>query len=50
MKDMIAKFGFKLKISKLHLYMIKYRVDANYSLWGVFMKAETFFDILNAKT
>lgn len=49
LKDTIAKFGFGLRIPKLCLYMIKYRVDPMHSVYGAFKKAEAYLDILSAK-
>ena len=49
LKDIIAKFGFGLKIPELRLHMIEYRADPNRSLYGAFKKAETYLDVLNTK-
>ncbi len=49
LKDLIAKFRFGLKISKLRLDMIKYRANPIRSLYGLFKKAEVYLDVLNAK-
>lgn len=49
-KNTIIKFDFSLKIPKIHLYIIEYQANPMHSLFGVFKKAEVYFDILNAKT
>lgn len=49
LKDTIAKFGFGLKIPKLRLYIIKYRVDPMRSFYGAFKKTEVYLDVLNTK-
>ena len=49
LKDTIAKFGFGLKIPKLCLYMIEYRANPMRSLYKLFKKVKTYFDVLNAK-
>lgn len=49
LKDTIAKFGVRLKIPELHLYMIEYRADPNCSFYKAFKKAEKYVKILNAK-
>lgn len=49
LKNIIAKFGFKLKILKRYQYMIKYRVDSMHNLYKLLNKAKAYVDILNAK-
>ena len=49
LKDTIAKFGFSLKISKLHLHMIEYRADPIRNVSEGFKKAKAYLDVLNIK-
>lgn len=49
LKDTIVKFGLRLKIPELRLYMIEYKTNPNRSLNRAFKKAETYLDLLNAQ-
>lgn len=49
LKNIIAKFSFGLKISKLYLHMIEYRANPIYSFYETFKKAKAYLDMLNAK-
>ncbi len=49
LKDIIAKFGFGLKIPELCLHMIEYKANPMRSLYGAFKKAEVYLDVLNTK-
>ena len=49
LKDIIAKFGFGLKIPELCLNMIEYKANPMRSLYGAFKKAKAYLDVLNAK-
>lgn len=49
LNNTISRFDFSLKIPKLCLYIIDYRINPMRSLYRVFKKAEIFIDVLNLK-
>lgn len=49
LKDIIAKFGFSIKIPKHCIHIIEYRPDSIHNFYGTFKKAEVFLNLLSAK-
>lgn len=50
LKDVIAKFGFSLKIQDFCLNMIKYRANPIYSFYRIFKKIKVYLGILDTKS